>query len=72
MQTPEKSLSWRCSDCGRLRLAVEPLPRPSRCSDCGGIALQAAGPFSDAWDRFQGEQDAVGWPAVERRKSARG
>jgi len=72
MTTSEMSLSWRCCDCGRLRLASEPIPSPSPCADCGGIAFDSVGPYGSASGRSPDESTVVTWPVVDRRKSSRG
>jgi len=72
MATPQVSLSWRCCDCGRLRLAIEPIACPSPCADCGGLAFDAVGPYGNPSGSSSDESAGVGWPVVERRKSSRG
>jgi hypothetical protein len=72
MDEPQKSLVWRCSACGRLRLSLEAVEPPLQCDDCDGSAFHAAGPFSDPRKQFRAASaSGLGWPLVERRKGPR-
>ena len=72
----ELSLVWRCSACGRLTLALEPVSIPSDCSDCGSMTFHSAGPLDDPRAAFRAAFSAaanggLGWPLTERRRVAR-
>jgi hypothetical protein len=66
------SLAWRCCDCGRLLLFLEPCPSPDSCADCAGLDFQSIGPLNDPRTTYRkAAAQALKWPLVERRKTPR-
>ena len=66
------SLAWRCCDCGRLLLYLEPCPTPAACTDCTGTSFSPTGPLSDPRSTYRNAAaQGPTWPFVERRKAPR-
>jgi hypothetical protein len=66
------SLAWRCFDCGRLLLGLQPSPPPDRCIDCGGERIESVGPPHDPRGTYRNVSWSVlTWPFVERRRGPR-
>jgi ribosomal protein S27E len=63
----ERSLAWRCTACGRLRMFVDPAPNPARCEGCGRTILVAAGPAGDRRRTYREPGSIIG----ERRRIPR-
>ncbi len=66
------SLAWRCCDCGRLLLFLEPCPSPGSCADCAGTSFQSIGFLNDPRATYRNAAaQALKWPLIERRKAPR-
>jgi hypothetical protein len=66
------SLAWRCFDCGRLLLMLEPSAAPASCTDCGGSGFRSIGPPHDPRGTYRNAATkSLPWPGVERRKAPR-